>query len=898
MSVDTTQTVHLDGEAGSGPVLQPLARGAAVGRYVILDVVGSGGMGIVYAAYDPELERKVALKLVRPDRCRFLSGPTSRLRLLREAQAVARLSHPNVVAVHDAGAWASLDGDQIYVAMELVQGRTLRQWLQEAPRTWREGLSVLLDAGRGLAAAHAAGLVHRDVKPDNVLIGEDGRVRMADFGLVLRAEEAGEERDPSGTVPGTPAYLAPESLRGEPADARTDQYAFCVTLWEALHGARPRDPVPADRRVPSWVRQALLRGLSSDPAARFPSMEALLAVLSRDPAVVRRRWLAGAAVVLAAGASWGAWESGLQSRARLCQNTEVRLEEAWNAERGRAARAAFARAGASEVWPGVERTLDRYAAGWTAMHREACEATWLRGEQSEDLLDRRMLCLDQRLRDLDALTRLFTRADAQVVGHAVSAAGALGDLGACADRDALLRRVPPPRDPEVRARMVEVETQLSRVSAFYRSGKYGPGLAAALPAARQADALAYAPLQANARLFLGDLYEARGDYRLAEEELHKAVWAADRGGDDVRRSWIWRKLAFTVAHRLGRPEEALRLLHHGRAALSRHGHHARAESSLLNTEAGILVGLQRYREAIPLYRRSLTLSEREDPDDPQIYIVYANLGEVLLAVGLAEEALAYNRKALALAAQRHKDDLPLLASLRLNVANALLDLGHAAEAESLLREVLAARESRLGPDHIDVAEALNLLGGVRTDLGEPGDALPLLRRAIGIYERKVPEDYPYLAAARRNLGEALIALGRFEEARSVLRQSLAAFDKQEGPLAALPLISLGKCQLRQGDAEGAVASLTRALDLLTRNAVYPRDRQEASRLLAEAETARRGPAAEDVRDGAGDLGSGVGDLRSGVGHIRRGVGGVRGGVDDVEGGGDDVRGGGGDLEGG
>jgi serine/threonine protein kinase/Tfp pilus assembly protein PilF len=844
MSGETTQTVAFGAGPERGTVLQPLPRGASVGRYVILETVGSGGMGIVYAAYDPELDRKVALKLVRPDLFRPISRPTSRLRLLREAQAVARLSHPNVVAVHDAGAWASIEGDQVYVAMELVQGRTLRQWLQAAPRssrsprTWREVLAILLDAGRGLAAAHAAGLIHRDFKPDNVLIGDDGRVRVADFGLVLRADDPEAEGDPSSGAVGTPSYVAPESLRGEPVDARSDQYGFCVTLWEALYGTRPSDVpsdgMPADCRVPSRIHQALLRGLSGDPAGRFPSMEELLAVLSHDPAAVRRRWLLAAAVVLAAGVSWAAWESGLQSRARLCQSSEVRLTTVWDAERKSAGRSAFAAIGSGEVWRGVEQALDRYAAGWAAMHREACEATWLRGEQSEDLLDRRMLCLDQRLRDLDALTDLFTRADAEVVRQAASAAGALGSLDSCADRDALLRRAPPPRDPQVRARIAEVETQLSRVFAFYRSGKYGPGLAAATLAARQADALAYAPLQANARLYLGDVYEARGEFQLAEAAFYEAVWAADRGGDDVRRSWIWRKLAFTVAHRLGRPEEGLRLLRHGRAALSRHGHHARAESSLLNTEAGILVGLQRFREAIPLYRRSLTLSEREDPDDPQIYIVYANLGEVLLAVGSAEEALAYARKALALATRIYKDDLPLLAALRLNIANALLELGQPAEAESLLEEVLATREAHLGPDHIDVAETLSLLGAVRTERGEPGQALPLLRRAVTLYERNVPEDYPYLASARRNQGEALIALGRYAEARAVLRQSLAAFEKQEGPLAALPLISLGKCHLRQGDAEGAVAPLNRARDLLTRGAIYPRDRQEASQLLAEA----------------------------------------------------------------
>ncbi len=260
---DPTETVPLHGEAPRprDPSAEALERGAAVGRYVILDRIGAGGMGVVYAAYDPELDRRVALKLLRTDR---FAAP-GHLRLLREAKALARLTHPNVVAVHDAGTF----GDQVFVAMELVEGETLRQWLEAGARSWREVLDRLLAAGRGLAAAHAAGLVHRDFKPENVLLGRDGRVRVVDFGLAKALADAAEEPAAPdsggelaspltewGAVLGTPAYMAPEQIRGIAADARSDQFSFCVALYEALYGERPFGKGP--RETPS--RGARLRG--------------------------------------------------------------------------------------------------------------------------------------------------------------------------------------------------------------------------------------------------------------------------------------------------------------------------------------------------------------------------------------------------------------------------------------------------------------------------------------------------------------------------------------------------------------------------------------------------------------------------------------------------------------
>ncbi len=322
----------------------PLSPGQALGRYVISGVLGSGGMGVVYAAEDPRLGRKVALKLLHPALAEV--AEEQQQRLLREAQAMARLSHPNVLPVFDLGT----EGRQVFLAMEFIEGPTLAAWLKQRERTWREILGIFLEAGRGLAAAHQAGLVHRDFKPTNVLVGADGRPRVTDFGLVRVAatlEEGQPQASPrsaestltqTGTVAGTPAYMSPEQLAGRPVDARGDQFSFCVALYEALHGVRPfaADAPPEHRwmlrrpdrspRVPGYVRAVLARGLALEPAERFPSMDALLAALTRPP-TLRRRWVAlGLAGSLAlAGMGVGIFRAVIPAGTHLGEGTRISL---------------------------------------------------------------------------------------------------------------------------------------------------------------------------------------------------------------------------------------------------------------------------------------------------------------------------------------------------------------------------------------------------------------------------------------------------------------------------------------------------------------------------------------------------------------------------------------------
>ena len=268
----------------------------SLGRYRIDDVIGMGGMGIVYRAWDPSLSREVAIKVVKSDDAEL------RARLAREAQSLARLNHRNVCQIYDVGT----DDNELWIAMELVRGTTLRAWIAAKPERRDEVLEVLAGAGHGLAAAHAAGLVHRDVKPENILVDRDGRAVVSDFGL---ARDLADRATRTSVLAGTPAYMAPEQLDGAPADARSDQYAFAVTAHEALTGTRPRPRNQASASLPSRLRAALDRALSDDPGARFATVEQLV-----DAFVVpapRRRMrgiaitaaVAGLAVVGVAGVS-------------------------------------------------------------------------------------------------------------------------------------------------------------------------------------------------------------------------------------------------------------------------------------------------------------------------------------------------------------------------------------------------------------------------------------------------------------------------------------------------------------------------------------------------------------------------------------------------------------------
>ena len=781
-----------------------LERGATVGRYLILGLLGSGAMGVVYMAFDPGLDRKVALKLVRA-RLPLEAGLQARLQ--REAKAMARLAHPEVVAIHDVGA---VDG-QIFIAMEHVDGGTARTWLAAAPRSWREVLSLFVRAGRGLAAAHAAGLVHRDFKLDNLLVSADGRVRVSDFGLARLDEletlplEAQPGATPAalaawpasltrtGALLGSPAYMAPELMSGQAAGVASDIFSFCVSLYEALHGERPfagasladlraaiargeLRKVPAGKRVPAWLRRALAKGLRARPEERWPSMEALLATLSKDPAVTARRAVFGGAAVALLVAAAVAAHASVQRRAQLCRGAGEQLAKSWGEERRQAVHRAFLALAvpyAESAWAGVERALGARGAAWVAMRTEACEATRLRGEQSEELLDLRMQCLDQELQTQDALVALFADPDKKLLQRAVQAAESLPPLTRCANAEQLRSPDRSPTDPASRAKVEEVRAALARSSALFAAGRYKAALELALPAAATARGLKYLPLEAEVLLMAGRTQDYLDDFPAAEATLQQAALLGALGRRDDLAARALDQLILVVGKARERPAEGLRLAELAAAAIGRMGGDPDLEALRLQQIGTVLSHSGRAEEAIHYQEKALALRERTlGKDNPLLANQLAAVGIAQFHRGKAAEALQLFLRASDLQEARLGRDHPSMNLFLNNTAAALAEVGRLAEALPLMRRAIAQIEASVGPDAPSLMPSLDSLSNALRDLGQPAEAMAVARRCVAIGDKAFGPDSKQTASCHQELGLDLLALDRAKEALPELEHAV------------------------------------------------------------------------------------------------------------------------------
>jgi len=779
------------------PAVDDVRRGVVLGRYVVIDKLGSGGMGVVLRAYDPELDRKVALKLVRS---REGDGAAEQPRLLREAQAVARLSHPHVITVFDVG---TVDG-RLFMAMEFIEGSTLRKWLTAQPRGWREVCAIFQQAGQGLAAAHAAGLVHRDFKPDNVLVDLRGRVKVTDFGLVRFGHVPGEpllasgEPAPevpeekltlTGTIVGTPAYMAPEQWKGREVDARGDQFSFCVSLYEALYGQRPfkrapkpdftqLPPPPPHTQVPSWLRRVVLRGLSVAPEARFPSMEALLEALSKDPARRQRRAVAAGLGALALTAAvvlvpWGG--------PAPCTGASERLAPLWNEQRQEGVRASLLAAGGT-LGPGtaasVAELLTGYTRSWEEGYTETCRATHVRGEQPESVLALRMACLDRHLLALDALVGVLEHADAELVRGAVEAAQKLPRVSFCSQVEALLSLPPPPEEPEARTRLESAWRELAKAQALLDAGRFAAGVPVAKALLEEARALRYRPLEAEALHVLGWLESRLGQNPAADETWTGAVLAALASRHDELALRAATELVFVNGYELGQYSKARAWAAQARALLERMGPREELEAQLSSNEGLLAFSEGRLPEALGHYQHALRLRERVlGPDHPQTAKVLNNLG------------LLHQRR------------------------------GNPADAVPLYERVLAIQRAQLGADHPAQATTLINLGDARRALEGPDAALPLYSQALELRLRTLGETHPLTRRLYNDLGRLHMQRGDFGEARRAHERALAlcarAFGEEHAEYA-LALREVAALEHRQGHMTEALALYTRVLALQER----------------------------------------------------------------------------------
>jgi tetratricopeptide (TPR) repeat protein/predicted Ser/Thr protein kinase len=799
----TTAVGDADARTRDDVATSGVERGEQVGRYIVVARLGAGGMGDVLLGYDPDLDRRVALKLLRIGR--RARADRARERLLREAQALARLSHPAVVQVFDVGTHG--DG-RVFLAMEHVSGRTLGAWFaDDPPHAWREVVDMLCRAGDGLAAAHTAGIVHRDFKPANVMVGEDGRPRVLDFGLarrfdltasvsVVEEEEADDDEDDddlhtgpvsvdrsaplteAGVVMGTPAYMAPEQFFNEEIDERADQFAFCVTAYRALFGVAPypgetheqlaravergeRSEPKTGLEVPRAIRAALARGLSPRPADRFPDMAQLLVAL-RAGLRTDRRWkvaLAGTGVV-AAAVGLGLW-----ARAETtppCAGVGDEIDAVYDDATQSRIETAFDATGlpfATDAHRTITADLSEYATRWRALREDACVATRVRGDQSPHLMDLRVSCLEERRRELRALIGVLAGADRAVVENGPAAVSRLRPLDTCGDAQRLLSEVPPPEDEATAAAVDDVRDQLAQARAETIAGRFIPASALARPALAQAKTLDYPPLWAEAGALTGMIDDKVGEPKRAVETLDTALWTAIAARDGASEAEALIALVSVVGATLGDADLARRHARHADAVLTRIGDPPSLRAMLLTNSATVSFRSGQWGEAEASLTQALEIVRPAKMT--RLHLVALSLlvashgarGDHAGAAAIAEQGLAVAEPRLG---ARH----PVVGQLLSNRGASRSVMGEYEGAVSDLRRALSIYLETFGPEHPEVGRIKNTLSTALASSGEVEQALTLAIEGLEIKRASLGPDNHAVAMSANNVADILIRTGR------------------------------------------------------------------------------------------------------------------------------------------
>ncbi|WP_434421889.1 protein kinase domain-containing protein [Nannocystis pusilla] len=819
---------------------EPVAPGK-IGRFTVLRELGRGGTGVVYAAYDEELERKVAVKLLHPEATADVVE--ARTRLLREAQAMARLSHPNIVSVHEVGT----HHEQVYVAMEFVHGVTLSTWLKRQQRPWREIVDVFRQAASGLAAAHEAGLVHRDFKPQNAMVGDDGRVRVLDFGLA-RAEgdpqlfadlertrelELGSGSSAgaslraldtsltlTGSLIGTPAYMAPEQFRGDRADARSDQFALCVALYEALFRSRPfpgdnltelmravlaghlRDPGSA--KVPRALRAAVLRGLQVRPEHRYPSMDAFIAAIDRVVEPPRTAWLAAAGLT-AAFAAVGvglSYQTGVDIQE--CEDrARQEIAEVWNPGR-------FAGIGASlravdptvaQSWTVARRQYDGYAERWVEVAADACVAAEVRHEQSPALYELRRACLGDRLRDFKAVLDLFGRPDVAFAVHASDLVAGLESPESCSDPLELQRHAAPPGDPELARSLAEQHAAIARAEAHRRAGKFTEALTVldslALPDGQL-------PLRADYELTRGRVLVSSGRPKDALLSLQTAYFAAlESARERVAIAAAIELVQVTGVH-LADFTAAERWVRHVEALLARGGAPPQ-RAALAEAQGQVALATGRHAEALGHFERAIAMHEAAGSSHlPEVSVLFRLASDAATSLGLLDKA------------EQHVDRA--LVTLRERLCDAGATTAKTVDYDTLIAAGNAApAEAGCCQRHPEFAASLRSAGMLALRHGQADAAAAIFDRAQQGIAGLVPDDSHLALQLTNGAVEALMQRDDFPQAVRLIRRALfGATSATVGlPIDARPLhpelfklrVWLARALLRQGDLAGAEAEI-------------------------------------------------------------------------------------------
>ena len=843
-------TAHPAVATGDGADL-PVLLGSAIDRYHVLEWLGQGGMGVVYAAYDPELERRVALKLLRHAAAADDAGDAgadadaddasvadAAARLLTEAKALARISHPHVVTVHDAGTHMG----RVFLVMEHLGGGTLADWCQRTEATAESIVARYAEAAEGLAAAHQAGFVHGDVKPSNLMLGTDGRVRVTDFGLARETSARPGARP--GSARGTPAYLAPEQRRGEDADARSDQYSFCVALREALQGAA----------AAPHVARALDRGLSPDPKHRFADMRAVIAALGPRP----RRRSSRLVTALSLGALFAlvtATVATVQARAdkqrrELCAGAAAQWDGIWTpAEQERAA-AAFLGSGApfaEGTWRVAERETSDYVARWSREYTETCQATRIRREQSEQRMNERLACLEDARDAVRVVAGMFTAAPPAVVEDPARELSTLPTLEACDH--------PPPlaADLAVRAAELDVKRSLDHAAADDAAGKYAEAAAREEALIEPAARTGNARLEADVAYALGVSLANVNEGARSVDQLYRAVAFAEEARDDAIKARALTYLGFALSAKQSLPEEAAHVTALAAAVVKRVPGDIASRARVEQLTSFLADGQGHFAEGTAASERAVDLLEAAyGPDDFRLSVPLENVGRALEYEGKLPEARAKVLRAADILARTVGTAHPLYA--RAEYALALLDIAAndpAAARDDARRSLAVYQVTRT--DSVERASIELVLDQLLYDQGKYAEALEHGELAVRL-TASLPARDDVRASALEQVGEALVKLRRYDEAITFDQQVVDGCARTECDInvKANGALALGEAFEAAGRLAEAVEPLSRAVALRATADAWPakaasaqfalgrvlwtskRDERRARELLAQA----------------------------------------------------------------